>query len=967
MLVFSLDQTKRFLEALSSKLPDVKFTFQTFIDDKREKHNEAKKHLRKILNGTLEEHAQTLQKLNEEGAGIFVTINITDGTGRKDQNITNLRSAFVDADNLDLLEVFKNDPDVDRCYPNILVKSKRGLHAYWLLDTWEDKSSFTPLQVSLIQKFGTDPEPKDLARVMRLPGFYHVKDPEDPTLVTLEHVETHCDVSGTERDGSLRDGDRRGYRISRLAELLNLELPDMTPKWQKQAAARASISRPDADWAQDPAFRIHLAERYLQTIDPPVRGSGTAHDTVGSACRVGHDFDCGMAEFWPVLREWGARCSPPFEERNLRYEFETFLKATKYPPGTKLHDVQFNREAQYRGWLRDQGIDVYMGGDYRSDDVPWSEEAPPGFRSRVVDPNTPDLETISEAPFPPDYSFEENPLNRPIEPDDERAIEDEQTQIKRAVEQQHVQKKKRKKARKKLAEKGPGYLVWRDHGDPPQLTKTKDERFKVRAQHPRETAWHFLTQRCKTEEGLCTLFWHNDHFCQWDGVTYRRYRRGGYRRKPALFLSVCAEELDKTDDNDDPIWAQFKVNQKRKSELLEALEDIVSFEDDVQAPLWLVNDDDLPDAREIICCQNGLLDVRNNQLLPPNPAFFSLNSVSIDYDPEAPPPVEFLGFLDSVFHEDEESKRLLKWWFGYCMTQDTRFQKMLMLVGESRSGKGVLTRLLEKLVGHRAYGSMKFHRMSGNFALSDAVDKAVMVFPDARIGGKLDQSAVVAELLSITGEDPIQIDRKHLHPITVQLKCRIMIVSNEPLKLHDTSGALRNRLLLINFPYARSEEEQDRDLERRLGLELPGILNWAIEGWHELQHAGRFFQPKSGIAQLETFAAQSSPMKQFLENMCDLGPEQTIATKGLFTAWKFWAEAMGYKPGNQATFGKNLLTAIPTVERKREGSRGAQTHLYKGLTVNPEKVEEFMRNNSDFDAATALHEIYPHEQTPLFN
>ena len=966
MLSFSLDQAKRFLEALSSKLPGVKFTFQTFIDDKREKHNPDKKHLRKVLNGTLEEHAQTLQKLNEEGAGVFVTINITDGTGRKDKNITNLRSAFIDADNVDLLEVFKKDPDVDRCYPNILVKSKRGLHAYWLLDTWEDKSNFTPLQVSLIEKFGTDPEPRDLARVMRLPGFYHVKDPEDPTLVTLEHVETHCDVSGNERDGSLRDGDRRGYRISRLAELLNLELPDMTPKWQKQQQTRASISRPDADWAQDPAFRIHLAERYLQTIDPPVRGSGTAHDTVGSACRVGHDFDCGMGEFWPVLREWGARCSPPFEEKNLRYEFETFLRATKYPPGTKFHDTQFNRPAQYRGWLRERGIDVYTGGDYRNDDVQWSDEAP-GVRSRFIEPDIPNLDEISEAPFPPDYSFEEDPLNRPLDADDERMIEDEQTKIKRALQQKKVEKKKRKKAREKISERGPGYLVWQDHGDPPKLGKTKDGRFKVRPQHPREIAWHFLNECCKTEDGLSTLFWHNDRFCQWDNVSYRRYKKDGYRRKPAQFLSRCAEELDKTDDNDEPIWAQFKVNQKRKSEALEALEDIVSLEEDIQAPCWLVHDPDLPDPQEIICCQNGLFDVRNNCLLPPNPAFFSLNSISIDYHPEAPPPLEFLNFLDSVFRQDEESKKLLKWWFGYCMTQDTRLQKMLMLVGKSRSGKGVLTRLLKKLVGDRAYCSMKFHRMSSNFALSSAMDKSVLVFPDARIGGKLDQAAVVAELLSITGEDPIDIDRKHLDQITLQLRCRIMVVSNEPLKLHDTSGALRNRLLLINFPYGRTEEEQDLDLEERLEPELPGILNWAIEGWHELQSAGRFFQPKSGIAQLETFAAQSSPMKQFIDNMCDLGPESTIATKGLFTAWKFWAEAMGYKPGNQATFGKNLLTAVPSLERRREGGRGQQKHLYKGLTVNAEKVEEFIRNNSDFKADTVLHEIYPPEQTPMFN
>jgi putative DNA primase/helicase len=287
---------------------------------------------------------------------------------------------------------------------------------------------------------------------------------------------------------------------------------------------------------------------------------------------------------------------------------------------------------------------------------------------------------------------------------------------------------------------------------------------------------------------------------------------------------------------------------------------------------------------------------------------------------------------------------------------------MLMLVGESRSGKGVITRLLEKLVGSRAYGSMKFHKMAANFALSSALDKTVLVFPDARIGGKIDQSAVVADLLSITGEDAIFIDRKNLDPITIQLKCRIMIVSNEPLRLHDTSGALRNRLLLINFPHGREEGQQDRELEMRIQNELPGVLNWAIEGWHELRASGRFFQPKSGISQLETFAAQSSPMKQFIEDLCDVGDNLEISTKGLFSSWKAWAEIIGYNHGNQATFGKNLVSALPKLKRVKKGKRGEQKRTYQGISVNKEKVSDFVRNNSDYNPAAILSVIYPDEE-----
>jgi P4 family phage/plasmid primase-like protien len=979
MTSFSLDQTKRFLEALSSKLPgDHSFTFQTFGDGK---HRKKIKELRRIRHGTLEEHAEELKKLNRKGAGIFVTVNMTDGNGREEENITGLRAAFVDADNIDLLEVFEKDPDVDNCYPNILVKSKRGYHAYWLLDRWEAKESFTPLQLALIEKFGTDPEPRDLSRVMRLPGFFHMKDEpteicskEDfkkaiqegrATPVTLERVETFCDVTGHEKNGELRDGDRRGYRISRLVELLNLTVPDITPAWKKQGY----VPKPTTSSSHfPPEFRLYLAENYLHRIVPPTKGSGDAHETVGSACRVGHDFGVDMEAYWPILREWGARCNPPFVESDLRYEFETFLKATKYPPGTKLHDQEYNREAQYKNWLRSRGFDVAAVGEiYRDDEeVPWSskEDRPARFDRADLDFS----DTAPLTPFPPDLPPDANLINEALDPIDEHMLMDEKARVERSLKKEKVEKEKRKEKRKELASKGPGYLVWTDHGDPPKLSKTKDGRYKMRPQHPREMAWHFLNTMCKDENGIRTLHFHNDRFVQWEGVCYQRYKPDGYRRRPAQFLALCAEETDKEDGEDNPIFKQFKVNQKRKSELLEALRDLVSLDETVQAPCWLIDDKNLPDPREIIVCQNGLFDVRNNKLLPLTPAFFTLNSLSINYDPNAARPTQFLNFLDSVFGEDDESKKLLKWWFGYCLTQDTRHQKMLMLVGESRSGKGVITRLLEKMVGPRAYGSMKFHKMDANFALSSAIDKTVLVFPDARIGGKIDQSAVVADLLSITGEDVLFIDRKNLDPINVKLNCRIMTVSNEPLKLHDTSGALYNRLLLINFPTGVKESDQDRDLGNRLDKELPGILNWAIEGWRELQENGQFFQPESGQDQLQIFSEQSSPMKQFIEDICKKGPNESIEVKFIFSAWKLWTENMNYKPGNRNTFGKDLTAAFPGVGKGRPRDGGKRVYIYTGISIDLEKLESFVEKNTNLTYESVRDRIWPqNRQTTLPN
>ncbi len=76
--------------------------------------------------------------------------------------------------------------------PSILVNSKNGQHAYWLLGDGEDIGEFTATQLYLASALGTDPAIKDNSRVMRLPGTLHLKNPEEPHLVT-------CTVNHTDK------------------------------------------------------------------------------------------------------------------------------------------------------------------------------------------------------------------------------------------------------------------------------------------------------------------------------------------------------------------------------------------------------------------------------------------------------------------------------------------------------------------------------------------------------------------------------------------------------------------------------------------------------------------------------------------------------------------------------------------------------------------------------------------------
>jgi len=165
-----LEEARTFLSLLD---PDAReFTFQTFTDRK----GRDTPILARVLSGTLEEHAPELKRRNGQGAGIYITVNKTDGTGRKAENIVSVRAIWQDADD-------KGEASTFPLKPSIIVESSQGrYHRYWLvkgLTADEHRGVMEHIDVL----YGTDSNTKDISRVLRLPGFFHCKG--EPHLVRI--------------------------------------------------------------------------------------------------------------------------------------------------------------------------------------------------------------------------------------------------------------------------------------------------------------------------------------------------------------------------------------------------------------------------------------------------------------------------------------------------------------------------------------------------------------------------------------------------------------------------------------------------------------------------------------------------------------------------------------------------------------------------------------------------------------
>ena len=171
------DQPQRFIKLLDPNADG--FTFQTFDDDRARK-NPA---LTRIIQSPPPARDE-LRKMNEQGAGIFVTVNETDGNGRKSENIKRVRAIWQEDD-----DAFDGRFPLD---PSIVVESPPGkYHRYWLVsDDWptdeQGRTDFAAVMERMVVSYGCDKNAKDISRVLRVPGFLHLKTSAPHVIRILE-------------------------------------------------------------------------------------------------------------------------------------------------------------------------------------------------------------------------------------------------------------------------------------------------------------------------------------------------------------------------------------------------------------------------------------------------------------------------------------------------------------------------------------------------------------------------------------------------------------------------------------------------------------------------------------------------------------------------------------------------------------------------------------------------------------
>lgn len=361
------------------------------------------------------------------------------------------------------------------------------------------------------------------------------------------------------------------------------------------------------------------------------------------------------------------------------------------------------------------------------------------------------------------------------------------------------------------------------------------------------------------------------------------------------------------------------------------------------------------------CFNNGMLGLDDflfdpyAPLTPNHKDIFIQHTLPFSYDPTATCPT-WEKHLEDCFLGDDETKRELQKMFGYILSGATNHQKFFVLQGPGRAGKGTVCRVLEQLIGREDIAAKGIKDFGDDYFLADIYNKKLLFVPEANPeGGRRDQGATAAnEIKKITGEDIQNVRRKHLNDLPSMLvQARIVMSCNRLPPFIDPSGALFDRMIMLRFRQSFAGRE-DIDLDKKLARELPGIMNWALEGCRKLTiEDGHFRLPEYSKQFIDAVKSAAAPISSMLREVATPEADGVIPVSELYALYTEWARENNNRVLSRSRFTAEVLEVFPTatlLHRARVGQLRVQVLSGVRYTPGGEACASRHRDFSEEDA-----------------
>ena len=245
--------------------------------------------------------------------------------------------------------------------------------------------------------------------------------------------------------------------------------------------------------------------------------------------------------------------------------------------------------------------------------------------------------------------------------------------------------------------------------------------------------------------------------------------------------------------------------------------------------------------------------------------------LNYDYGPSETAPV-FQKFFDRVL-PDAAAQKLISQYIGYVFLRNMNLEKVLFLYGGGANGKSVFLNVIRGLIGDEQCCAYSLEELTSIPSTRAELGKYLL-----NVCTEMSGRMRVDVFKKIASREPIAVNPKYKDPYILQDYATCIFAANELPKNVEQNGAFFRRFIIIPFEVRIPEDEQDPDLAKKIiDSEMPGVLNFVIEGVKSLLVEGKFDIPKSVRSAVENFQKESDTVLTYMEeNGYRPGTSETI-------------------------------------------------------------------------------------------
>jgi putative DNA primase/helicase len=299
---------------------------------------------------------------------------------------------------------------------------------------------------------------------------------------------------------------------------------------------------------------------------------------------------------------------------------------------------------------------------------------------------------------------------------------------------------------------------------------------------------------------------------------------------------------------------------------------------------------------ELLCVQNGTIDFAEGVFREHRPTDFITHMSPIIFNPDAECP-QWDEFLTYFLAGDRDLINYIARAIGYSLTGRVDEDALFFLYGKGANGKSTLISVKQMLLGQLMtrvpISALLSEKSDSNYDYQKAKmeGRRVVVTDEIPEGRNLSENQVKA----LVGGDTITARRPFEMPYDFTPTHKLWLVGNHKLNVKGTDHGIWRRIHLVPFTVTipDSKKRLRHDVLAEFRRELPGILNWAIRGYLEMQTLGGLRAPASVVEATAEYRKDSDQFGRFLGQCMVRQNDEKTALTDILKAYHFWCNENG--------------------------------------------------------------------------